>query len=641
MQFAPRLALKRLLVFRKGHTVYDQSFHLGVNIIRGTNGSGKSTIMDFIFHILGGEVLGPAIQEWKEYAALCDTVVAEVVLNNAIVSLRREITSERTRPLHIFFGPLETAGRSVAEGWQTFPYARQDTRESFSQILFRSLDMPEATTPEGSNITMHQVLRLLYSDQMTPVQRIFRFENFDPPILKQAIGDFLCGVGEFNLYEKQVRLRGFEKKFDELNSELKSIFSLIGGDIDTPLAREAIETELDKLTTERIERYADLEQIAKSDFGTTADSRLREGERRKAFEEVGSLSTKMQSLELENATIQFEITDSDNFIRHLNRMLVDIEKATLTYEQLGGIHFKYCPACFSPTEEGHHSGQCHLCKTPLDESERASRSLAVKIDIQMQLRESKQLQEQREQALALNLKTLRSIRRDHSSKTAAYDALSRAPISSRDAAIASINRRIGFIDSRIETIGRHLELASKIGEMSHEKQKLNDEISKLRDEVKAIAATQDKRKRIAYSLIARIVVELLRQDTGDQDAFVDADSFGFSFGNDSMSVDGKSNFAASSLVILKNSLHLGLLIASLQDRDFLLPRFMMFDNIEDKGMVPQRSWNFQQLICKASAASRAEHQIILTTSMLDPKLEGSPLLVGSSYSKQKRTLSIS
>src|SRR5262249_24778418 len=140
-----------------------------------TNGSGKSTIMDFIFHILGGEVLGPTVPEWKEYASLSDEVVAEVAVNEATLTLRREVTAERLRPLHIFFDRLEAATRSVAEGWQTFPYSRQGSKESFSQILFRALEMPEATSPEGANITMHQVLRLLYSDQMTPVQRIFRF----------------------------------------------------------------------------------------------------------------------------------------------------------------------------------------------------------------------------------------------------------------------------------------------------------------------------------------------------------------------------------------------------------------------------------------------------------------------------------
>jgi len=82
-----------------------------------------------------------------------------------------------------------------------------------------------------------------------------------------------------------------------------------------------------------------------------------------------------------------------------------------------------------------------------------------------------------------------------------YDALSRAPISSRDAAIASINRRIGFIDSRIETLGQRLELTSKIGRYGGTKARLNGQISTLREEILAIQASQDKRRRVAYTSI--------------------------------------------------------------------------------------------------------------------------------------------
>jgi len=43
-----RLSLNRFVVFCKGSPAYDEKFHSGVNIIRGENSSGKSTIADFI-----------------------------------------------------------------------------------------------------------------------------------------------------------------------------------------------------------------------------------------------------------------------------------------------------------------------------------------------------------------------------------------------------------------------------------------------------------------------------------------------------------------------------------------------------------------------------------------------------------------
>lgn len=50
------LRINRLRVMRGGEAAYDQLFHDGVNIIRGKNGSGKSTISDFIFFCFRGRV---------------------------------------------------------------------------------------------------------------------------------------------------------------------------------------------------------------------------------------------------------------------------------------------------------------------------------------------------------------------------------------------------------------------------------------------------------------------------------------------------------------------------------------------------------------------------------------------------------
>ena len=52
----PYLFLNRLIITSyTGAISYDQVFHKGVNIIRGKNSSGKSTISNFIFFALGGD----------------------------------------------------------------------------------------------------------------------------------------------------------------------------------------------------------------------------------------------------------------------------------------------------------------------------------------------------------------------------------------------------------------------------------------------------------------------------------------------------------------------------------------------------------------------------------------------------------
>src|SRR4051794_11717297 len=82
-QSEPLLILRRLVVLYKGIAVYDERFHDGVNIIRGINSTGKSTIVDFIFFALGGDFVG-----WKPEAGLCEAVLAEVEINQTILTLR-------------------------------------------------------------------------------------------------------------------------------------------------------------------------------------------------------------------------------------------------------------------------------------------------------------------------------------------------------------------------------------------------------------------------------------------------------------------------------------------------------------------------------------------------------------------------
>src|SRR3546814_13849951 len=83
---------------------------------------------------------------------------------------------------------------SPNDGWQLLGYKRPEHGYSFSQVLFRAIRLPESISDGASNITMHQLLRILYVDQLTPVQRLFRVENLDTWQTRQAVDDLLTCV---------------------------------------------------------------------------------------------------------------------------------------------------------------------------------------------------------------------------------------------------------------------------------------------------------------------------------------------------------------------------------------------------------------------------------------------------------------
>jgi predicted ATPase len=84
------LFLHRLFILtEQGKIAYDEKYHKGVNIIRGDNSSGKSTITHFIFYVLGG-----AFNDFVPEGRKCSVVFAEVEMNNATFTIKREIEKD-------------------------------------------------------------------------------------------------------------------------------------------------------------------------------------------------------------------------------------------------------------------------------------------------------------------------------------------------------------------------------------------------------------------------------------------------------------------------------------------------------------------------------------------------------------------
>jgi hypothetical protein len=65
---------------------------------------------------------------------------------------------------------------------------------------------------------------------------------------------------------------------------------------------------------------------------------------------------------------------------------------------------------------------------------------------------------------------------------------------------------------------------------------------------------------------------------------------------------------------------------------------MLMDNIEDKGMMEERSQNFQRILVSECDKLTNDYQIIFTTSMIDPDLNKSEYVAGPFYKKGNHTL---
>ena len=301
--FKPHLQVGRLIVIKDDNAAYDEHFREGVNIIRGENSSGKSTILNFLFYGLGGD-----LREWSEHALLCERVVVEVYINGNVATLSRDIQREPGRDMDIFGGPIVEALAAPRTQWIKYPYRRSASRESFSQALFRLLEIPEVTSDDFNNITMHQILRILYSDQLTPVENLFRFERFDTGLRRETIGRLLCGAFDDQLYVNELRIRELDKVLEATTSQLSSLYAVLGKvehslTIDWVMAqRSAIQQELARLQQEA-------ETAEKSLYAAGQKDELTLKAQADAFQDVQELQVALAKKAQEREAISLEIVD--------------------------------------------------------------------------------------------------------------------------------------------------------------------------------------------------------------------------------------------------------------------------------------------------------------------------------------------
>jgi len=504
--------------------------------------------------------------------------------------------------------------------------------------MFRASGIPEAQSQGASNITMHRMLRLMYSDQRTPAPFLFRYENFDTREIREAVGDLVCGLSVYELYETELQLRELGKQFEEKDRRWSAL--LEGMPREEALVRvEVIDQQLASLQSEQ-EKLT--EEVASVD-DLIPDGQVTEfvAGRRAAAEALRALNERIADAEEAAHVNELELSDLQRFLDYLEELYGKLPRTEAASEIIGTIEFTHCPACLAELASQQDDHHCVLCGTVIDPEKARSRYFQIRLDIETQIRETRQLISAREMSVDEISRDLRGLRREHQDKLSEYSVKFELSTSPRQSFVAQRYQRIGQIDRERNELGRCRERAVEMQRLSDEKAELQDQITKLSDRKRALESASKTRRTHSLTRISETAKSILKQDLERQPEFQRASSVALNFPDNSILVDGELNFAESSNVVVKNAAILALLLSACEDPGFFHPRFALFDNIEDKGMEMARSHNFQEIIVRMSEAATLSHQIIVTTSMPNPSLNQEALVVGPHYTHDVRTLDLS
>jgi hypothetical protein len=634
MLFNPNLEVVSLTVFRRGHRVFDEKFHTGLNIIRGENSSGKSTIMDFIFYGLGGDLLD---HQWRESALMCDTVMMGVKLNGKEITIQRDIEKKSSQPMKLFFGPASEAVQNSSEGWERYSFRRGNS-ESFSQVMFRLLGLPEVQYGEANTkITVNQILRLLYSDQLSSVEKLFRNQPFDDAITRQTVGDLLLGAFSEKYYAAKLNLKAFETEIKDVISRI-SILTRTHGRDGHPLTEDWIVQEQLRLENDLESLNAMIEVIEAKVFSAQFEDRLSLNDQEETFAKVQQLQKQIGEIRESLDYIELESTDSDQFIASLTKKLEALHESKLIIDELNALSFEFCPACFAPVEGTGVEGACSLCKQASDDSQVKERALRLINEYARQRQSSLDLEVGRQRKISDLKAKLTKTTELWQQAGRHYTVSLRSPTTELRTKLRSLNREAGYAQRELEELATRKSVVAEL----REAQLRRDELQRQIDTVKAVIEATEKQNRSQISQARRSVelevLDFLRRDLERQSTFMNAESVNFEFDGDRINVNGESFFSASSMVYLRNSFIAAFAIAAANEASFSHPRFMLMDTVEDKGMEPERSMNFQRILFEKSSSAKSRNQLIIATSMIAPELDNSDVTVGDFYTHENRTL---
>lgn len=625
----PFLSVKRLLVLKSGQAVYDQGFQIGVNIIRGDNGTGKTTIMDLLYFALGAE-----LTDWTKEQESCDGTMVEVLLNYHSYVLRREISESGKSAMYFFEGTVDDAMKD-SEHWLRYPNMRSADTHSYSQQLFDLLNLPTHKTDDSKNLTMHQILRLMYVDQLSETTRLLKEDKkYDNDSMRRAIGEYLLGIDDLEAHNIRQELSLANRAFDAVNSELKAIYRFVGSN-DAILRNNQIDAEIARLNSETDQLEEERVKVRQQKY-EVLDAKLRE-RIQLVNKDLESLSVREYELKQRKDEIATELVDTSLFLNSLIDRKAALEQSRVSSDAIGNLIFKYCPACLTPLDTHVEEGHCVLCKSDLAANVRHYSYIQMANEINFQVNESEKLIKKfHDEIDGINLELTSTLRQIRSLKNEYIEISSNAdPV---DLMISHLGSEIGYRKNEIENFESKRSMVTQIDELVERKENLNARITQFQDQLDRLMERTKDRHTLAYSDIEQKAKTILASDGGYESVFEEVEEVTLDFGRDKMFVNGRSKFSASSMTIMKNAIRMAIFLHCIEDDLARLPRFLMLDNVEDKGMTAERSQNFQRVIVEACDSMEDDYQLIFTTSMIDPELNKSEYVVGPFYKKGEHTL---
>ena len=238
-------AIKIQIVTPDGLYGFEQSFQKGLNVIRGNNSSGKSSLFQAILYALGLEELLGGKNEKTMQSVLKDQVEfpdsdfhkilqSEVYLeieNNEAITVRRSIISPTDNPklVNVYYGKLLTGDNKNLKKQSMFIHDKggaADDVYGFHAFIsnFLGWNMPEVINNQGqsSHLYIQQIAPTFMIEQKSGWSDFFATMPYYG--IKQATSRIIEYILNMDVFENQRRKTELSYREEQIKEDWKTIF---------------------------------------------------------------------------------------------------------------------------------------------------------------------------------------------------------------------------------------------------------------------------------------------------------------------------------------------------------------------------------------------------------------------------------
>jgi len=376
---SPSLVIQRIRVTSDRGVALELGLKRGLNVIRGENSSGRTTLLKLFEFGLGADepiarFFVPEIQE-------CKRLLMQVELNGTSYTLERNF-GRGSRQAVVYQGHMDTLLHDQPSYFSV--------GEELSDFLLHRLDIPRVSYLDSySNrerkITFNDLYDALYIDQERGFSQVHARIS---ETKRKHIFKLLTRMRHPDLYQVEIEEESLKKQRADLEADFQAVSRFFGSvKLPTPIE---IQSRIDRLSEQRAEIGAQLQNLRLQLRSSPAYANpLRE--------EILDLETlvagKQRDLSFTKQTLESYIELENQLYEDLDR----IARIRVSAAQLASFEFERCPRCLQAItiemKRLETQGNCSVCGRPLVQDSDAIEQLEdYEAQVRFQLEELQELQ---------------------------------------------------------------------------------------------------------------------------------------------------------------------------------------------------------------------------------------------------------